>query len=75
MITYESDYVAIDALQANHAACPGDLDGSGNVDFGDLLQILASWGECVECPADLDGSGDVGFSDLLDLLFAWGPCV
>lgn len=54
--------------------CPGDLDGSGDVGFGDLLEVLSAWGDCPDCAADLDGSGDVGFSDLLELLSAWGPC-
>ena len=28
------------------AACVSDLDGSGAVDIGDLLQILTDWGPC-----------------------------
>lgn len=27
-------------------SCPQDLDGNGEVDFGDLLDILAHWGPC-----------------------------
>ncbi len=27
-------------------ACPEDLDGSGTVDFGDILIVLAAWGAC-----------------------------
>jgi hypothetical protein len=27
-------------------ACPGDVDGDGDVDFADLLQVLAGWGVC-----------------------------
>ncbi|NNF42086.1 MAG: right-handed parallel beta-helix repeat-containing protein [Phycisphaerales bacterium] len=56
-------------------SCPADLDGSGDVGFGDLLAVLASWGPCVACGADLDGDGHVGFADLLTTLAAWGPCV
>jgi hypothetical protein len=56
------------------AACPEDLDGSGAVDFPDLLAVLASWGPCPGCPEDLDMSGAVGFQDLLATLSAWGPC-
>jgi len=48
-----------------------DLDGSGDVGFGDLLILLGAWGPCPACPADLDGDGTVGFSDLLQLLAAW----
>lgn len=57
------------------AGCPPDLDGSGDVGFTDLLQILSVWGPCPGCPQDLDRSGDVGFTDLLQVLSAWGPCV
>ena len=53
----------------------GDVDGSGAVDFGDILQVLASWGPCpeppAECPADFDGNGFVGFADLLVVLANW----
>lgn len=56
-------------------SCVGDLDGSGALDFGDLLAILAAWGPCEgECPEDLDGSGAVDFGDLLLVLGEWGPC-
>jgi choice-of-anchor B domain-containing protein len=51
---------------------PWDLDDSGHVDFGDLLQLLASWGECPGCPADFDGDGFVVFTDLLEMLANWG---
>lgn len=53
-------------------ACP-DIDGSGAVDFGDILVILAAWGD-VGGPADVDGSGTVDFGDVLVILGAWGPC-
>lgn len=55
------------------APCVEDIDGSGQVDFGDLLAILAAWGNAGG-PADLDGSGFVDFGDLLIVLGAWGPC-
>ncbi|NNF41605.1 MAG: VCBS repeat-containing protein [Phycisphaerales bacterium] len=54
--------------------CPADLDGSGDVGFGDLLAVLSSWGPCEACPEDLDGDGSVGFGDLLAVLSAWGAC-
>ncbi len=53
--------------------CPADIDGSGAVDFGDILVILATWGQ-TGVPADIDGSGTVDFGDLLVVLAAWGPC-
>jgi agmatine deiminase len=55
-------------------ACPGDFDGNGIVDGGDLAAVLASWGECGDCPADLDGNGVVDGSDLGAVLGAWGAC-
>jgi hypothetical protein len=55
-------------------ACPADLDGSGSVDFQDLLLMLVAWGPCVDCPADIDGNDVVDFQDLLSMLVAWGPC-
>lgn len=54
--------------------CLGDLDGSGDVGFDDLLQLLAAWGGCPGCPEDLTGDDTVGFDDILALLAAWGGC-
>lgn len=54
--------------------CPADLNGDGNVDVSDLLQLFSSWGACGSCAADLNGDGFVDVSDLLALLGAWGPC-
>jgi len=54
--------------------CASDLDDSGAVDFGDLVQVLAAWGPCPGCPEDIDGSGVVGFGDLVAVLADWGPC-
>lgn len=54
--------------------CPFDVDDSGTVDFNDLVEMLASWGNCPGCPADADGDGDVDFDDLVGLLAAWGAC-
>lgn len=54
--------------------CPADVDGSGAVDFGDLLDVLSTWGLCPGCPTDLDGDAIVGFSDLLIVLSSWGSC-
>ncbi|MBX3374206.1 MAG: CHRD domain-containing protein [Phycisphaeraceae bacterium] len=55
-------------------ACPADFNGSGDVEFGDLLIMLSVWGPCPGCDEDLDGSGTVDFADLLILLSVWGPC-
>ena len=59
----------------SHAVpCPADLDGSGAVDFGDVLAVLSAWGSAGG-PEDLDGNGTVEFGDLLVVLSSWGPCV
>ena len=54
-------------------ACPADIDGSGNVDFQDLLGILSAWG-CADCIEDIDDSGLVDFGDVIQVLSSWGPC-
>ncbi len=54
--------------------CPWDLDNNGTVGVPDLLELLASWGQCKDCPADFDCNGNVGVSDLLALLANWGEC-
>jgi len=54
-------------------ACPEDIDGSGAVDVGDILAVIAFWGQS-GVPEDLNGSGVVDVSDLLILIGAWGPC-
>jgi hypothetical protein len=55
-------------------ACSSDLDGSGDVGFGDILVLIGAWGPCAACPEDLDGSGDVGFGDILAVIGDWGAC-
>ena len=52
--------------------CPWDLDNSGAVGTGDLLELFAQWGTAG--PADFDESGAVGTNDLLILFANWGPC-
>ncbi|MHC5114893.1 MAG: hypothetical protein ACYTGP_10755 [Planctomycetota bacterium] len=56
------------------APCPGDVDGSGEVGFGDVLAIISAWGPCASCPEDLNGSGAVDFADILIVIGAWGAC-
>jgi hypothetical protein len=55
-------------------ACPGDLDGDGDVDLSDLSQLLAHYGMTGVSYADgdLDGDGDVDLSDLSALLAVYG---
>ena len=55
-------------------ACPADFDGSGSVDFSDILNLLSTWGACTDCDTDLNASGTVDFEDLLMVLSAFGTC-
>jgi len=54
--------------------CPGDFDGSGDIGFSDLLDVLVNFGPCDGCPQDINGNGTVDFDDLLVVLSSWGPC-
>jgi len=58
-------------------AMPGDANGDGAVDFGDVLYVIGSWGSCPPepdaCVADLDGDGAVGFSDVMLVIGNWTP--
>ena len=65
---------ACDATQCQAPSCPGDVDGDGQVAFGDLLATLSVWGPCVDCPEDFDGDDAVTFDDLIGLLSVWGDC-
>lgn len=60
--------------------CSGDVSGpagspDGQVDFTDLLAVLASWGETgssADLAGDADLDGDVDFNDLLVVQTFWG---
>jgi len=55
--------------------CPCDFDCDGDVDTGDLLTLLAAWGECpVYCPWDFNGDGVVDELDEDILWEHWGDC-
>ena len=47
-----------------------DVDGSGVVDWRDILEVLAHWGDAGPRPADVDEDGIVGLNDLLGVLAA-----
>lgn len=68
------DEVAILRSGCSAVPCPGDLDGSGVVDGGDLGTILSGWGDCPGCVGDLDGDGRIDGGDLGQFLALWGPC-
>jgi len=54
--------------------CLGDCDGSGAVDFNDLVSMLFEFGNDTGDACDADGSGTIDFNDLVAALFAFGPC-
>jgi outer membrane protein assembly factor BamB len=54
--------------------CPEDIDGTGDVDSGDVAFALLDYGPCPRCSSDLDGSGYVDFGDMALILLAFGPC-
>jgi len=67
------------ALSLCAPPCPGDLNGDGAVDQGDLGILLGDFG-CTagvgNCPGDIDGDGDTDQGDLGVLLSNFGedPC-
>jgi hypothetical protein len=52
-------------------ARPGDLDGSGTIDAGDIAVLLLRFGTA-DAAADLDGSGVVDAGDIGVLLLLFG---
>jgi hypothetical protein len=68
----EAPYADIDALVL---ACPGDLNGDGEVGLADLAELLANYGTttgALYADGDLDGDGDVALADLAELLAHYG---
>jgi hypothetical protein len=70
--TFE-DVVTSAPAQLLPTACPGDLDGSGGVDAGDIGSLLVLFGQS-DGPGDLDWSGSVDAGDLGSLLVLFGDC-
>ncbi|MBW7904396.1 MAG: hypothetical protein LC135_12315 [Phycisphaerae bacterium] len=68
------DTVQVGTLVPEQGACPGDIDGDGDVDQADLGILLANYGQSVPpgTSGDLDGDGDVDQSDLGVLLASFG---
>jgi len=64
----------VDAMVNGPVVCAGDCDGSGDVNFSDLVSMLGEFGSETTGGCDADGSGTVNFSDLVATLGLFGPC-
>ncbi|MCE9620140.1 MAG: S8 family serine peptidase [Planctomycetes bacterium] len=73
---FVTGYGIAQAYKASQYAppCPSDLDGSGEVDGGDIGLVLLDFGPCPGCSTDLDGSGEVDGGDIGLVLLSFGPC-
>ncbi|MEQ9616730.1 MAG: hypothetical protein RLN60_01705 [Phycisphaerales bacterium] len=63
-----------EVFPAGTEPCTGDCDGSGAVDFNDLVTMLFEFGNSAGPDCDADDSGAVDFNDLVAALFLFGPC-
>lgn len=61
---------AIEAVDAPHA-CPGDVDGNGEIDLDDLNLVLTNFGQATTI-GDATGDGIVDLDDLNAVLTAFG---
>jgi len=69
----EASWDAECATLAVDLCCPADLDGTGEVDGGDLGELLTAFGSDL-VGADLNCDGIVDSADLGLLLADWGSC-
>lgn len=75
MVTgYSGDACVRLFLNTLEYACPGDLDGDGQIGLSDLTIQLAHFGQTGTNPedGDLDGDGDVDLADLTVMLSIFG---
>ncbi|MBT5658222.1 MAG: hypothetical protein HOI89_10615 [Phycisphaerae bacterium] len=67
------DGVQVSRIECEDTPCLGDLDGSGEVDVDDILQVLGAFGSN-DPVADTNGDGIVDVNDILNVVGAYGPC-
>jgi hypothetical protein len=73
----EAEFATIEAetrRRLEGVPCPEDLDGSGEIDNGDVAFALLDYGPCPGCATDLDATGEVDFGDVALILLSTGPC-
>ena len=68
-----AEFATVRLCDLEGGCCPSDLDGSEQVDFGDVALVLLQMGD-LGGPADLDASGAVDTADVSILLLDYGPC-
>ena len=74
-VVISQDFSALgDGVCQISSVCYGDLDGSGEVDSGDVALALLDSGSCAGCPGDLDGSGEIDSGDVALILLSSGAC-
>ncbi|MFN9125477.1 MAG: hypothetical protein ACK5WD_06565, partial [bacterium] len=63
---------AVDEVRVRLLSCaePGDINGDGAIDGGDLAALLSGWGGAGA--SDIDGNGTTDGADLSILLSNWG---
>ena len=66
--------VKLKGVFTGSGGCFGDIDGSFEVDTGDVAVALLDYGPCPGCASDLDGTGEVDFGDVALILLSVGPC-
>ena len=74
-VVISQDFSALgDGVCQISTVCYGELDGSGEVDSGDVALALLDSGSCAGCPGDLDGSGEIDSGDVALILLSSGAC-
>ena len=56
------------------ATCSGDIDGDGEIDVVDFLDVIAHWGETGVLPEDVVQDFEVGVLDILIMIEYYGSC-